>query len=81
MTISIGIASFDPSEHAAEEDELVRAADHALYVAKTGGGGGKCVRGRRQSGATGQPTSMTSGCRLTCDSGRDQSGHMREYIA
>ena len=43
VTISIGIASVDPSRHAADEDKLVRAADHALYVAKTGGGGGICA--------------------------------------
>ena len=43
VTISIGIASFDPWQHAAGEDELVRTADHALYVAKTAGGGGICA--------------------------------------
>jgi two-component system cell cycle response regulator len=43
VTISIGIVSFDPSRHAADEDELVRAADHALYVAKTSGGSAICA--------------------------------------
>jgi diguanylate cyclase (GGDEF)-like protein len=40
VTVSIGIATFDPWQHAATEIEpLIGAADAALYMAKAAGGG------------------------------------------
>jgi two-component system cell cycle response regulator len=52
VTISAGVAAYP--DHGASRDDLIRAADSALYAAKQAGRNRACLAGLTRSASSGQ---------------------------